>query len=98
MIPDPVEASVEDLDSLFPNFEPVDEEPVQLHVSSVGIFEPFEHVAVTESDMHRPDSKHTKTKRKLLKSLETEARAMNKAGMGIAEGKFPGPDDLVVSR
>ena len=62
---------------------------MQLHVNSVGIVEPFEHVAVTESDTHRPDTKRPKTERKLLNSLETEARAMQKAGMGIAEGKFP---------
>lgn len=46
--------------------------------------------------LHKPDSKHIKTKQKLFKLLKTKAKAIKKAGMDIVEKKISKFDSLVV--
>lgn len=74
----------------------MDEEVVQLRVSSVGIVESFRHTAAgtpqAQIGTRRLDIKNTNTVRRL------EPWAFKEAGISIAEGRFLRPVDLVVRR
>lgn len=84
------------LDASFVDCGPIDEELVQLRVSSVGIVESFRHTAAgtpqAQIGTRRLDIKNTNTVRRL------EPWAFKEAGISIAEGGFLRPVGLVVRR
>ncbi len=81
LISDPAEDLYEDLDALFTNFEPKDEEVGQFHVDFVTVVEGFDDTSIgPKKYAPRPDSSSKRTTSTFLNLLDAGVGVRKKAG------------------